>query len=230
MIKGVIFDLDNTLVDFNHLKRSSVKSAIEGMIEAGMDLDAIKAFDRVMEIYENKGWEYQLVFDEFIKENEGRINYKYLAAGIVAYRKAREAALVPYPHVNATLFKLLKSAIKLAVVSDAPSKEAWLRLCQLNFHHLFNTVITFDDSGRRKPDPLPFQLALDAMDIRAEEAIMLGDWPERDMAGARNLNIISVFARYGDIFNTQDSGADHEINRIDELPGIIDMINSRIST
>ena len=226
MVKGVIFDLDNTLVDFNHLKISSVKAAIASMVESGMTVDSKYAFKRIMEIYEKKGWEYQLVFDEFITEKEGSINYKYLAAGILAYRKAREAALIPYPYVNSTLFRLLKNGIQIAVVSDAPSKEAWLRLCQLNFHHLFNVVITFDDSKQRKPHPLPFQLALDKMNLKAEETLMLGDWPERDMAGAKNLNIPSVFARYGDMFDTEDSGADYEISRFDEILNIIQQINS----
>ncbi len=229
MIKGAIFDLDNTLVDFNHLKISSVRSAIDGMIEAGMALNPDEAFDRIMEIYQEKGWEFQSVFDEFILEREKAMNYKFLAAGILGYRKAREAALKPYPHVNATLYQLVKEGIKLAVVSDAPSREAWLRLCQLNFHHLFDVVITFDDSGVRKPAPQPFQMALDRMKLSASETLMIGDWPERDMAGARNLNIPSVFARYGDIFDTHDSGADYEITSFDGILDIIRNLNTGAS-
>ena len=35
-IKGVIFDLDNTLLDFMQMKEFAVKAAIKGMIEAGL--------------------------------------------------------------------------------------------------------------------------------------------------------------------------------------------------
>ena len=38
-IKGVIFDLDNTLLDFMKMKEFAVKSAIKGMIEAGLLVD-----------------------------------------------------------------------------------------------------------------------------------------------------------------------------------------------
>ena len=38
MIKAVIFDLDNTLLDFMKMKEYAVKAAIAGMIEAGLDI------------------------------------------------------------------------------------------------------------------------------------------------------------------------------------------------
>ena len=41
MIKAVIFDLDNTLLDFVTMKREAVKNAHSSMIEAGLDIDSI---------------------------------------------------------------------------------------------------------------------------------------------------------------------------------------------
>ena len=38
MIKAVIFDLDNTLIDFMHMKNKAVDSAINGMIESGLHI------------------------------------------------------------------------------------------------------------------------------------------------------------------------------------------------
>ena len=52
MIKAVIFDLDNTLLDFMKMKSSSIKSAIDGMIEAGLDLNREKASDEIYDIYD----------------------------------------------------------------------------------------------------------------------------------------------------------------------------------
>ena len=37
----------------------------------------------------------------------------------------------------------------------------------------------------------------------------------------------TVFARYGDTFDTVDSGADYEIDDFDDILGIIDKENSR---
>ncbi|SVE51710.1 uncharacterized protein METZ01_LOCUS504564, partial [marine metagenome] len=58
-IKGVIFDLDNTLLDFMKMKEVAVKSAIRGMIEAGLEIDEIESFKDIISIYEEFGWENQ---------------------------------------------------------------------------------------------------------------------------------------------------------------------------
>ena len=51
MIKAVIFDLDNTLMDFMKMKSMSIDAAIHGMIEAGMSIDfkSSKRLDGVSE-------------------------------------------------------------------------------------------------------------------------------------------------------------------------------------
>jgi putative hydrolase of the HAD superfamily len=226
MIKGVVFDLDNTLLDFMKMKEFAVKAAIKGMIEAGLKVNEDKSYIEINSIYEEFGWENQKVFDVFLEKSIGHVDNKFLAAGIVAYRRAREANLMAYPNVNKTLLALSKSGIKLGVVSDAPSREAWMRIYYLNLYHYFDVVITYDDSGERKPSPIPFQLALDGMGLQPEETIMIGDWPERDVVGAQQIGMKTAFARYGDTFGTVNSGADWDLNDIYQLVDIINEHNS----
>jgi len=227
MIKAVIFDLDNTLVDFMRMKRLAVSAAIDSMIDAGLRLSPEEAQERIDHIYKERGIEFQSVFDQLLYDVFQKVDYKILSAGVIAYRRAREAALVPYPHVNMTLVALIKRGIKLAVVSDAPSREAWLRLCYLNFHHLFDHVVTFEDTGERKPSPAPFRRALDLLQVAPREALMVGDWAERDVVGAANLGITTAFARYGDTFGTVQSHADYDLNDASELLDVIDTENAR---
>ena len=226
MIKAVIFDLDNTLLDFMKMKEHAVKAAIAGMIEAGLDIDNEESYKTIVSIYEKEGWENQQVFNYFLDRTVGEVNNKYLAAAIVAYRRAREANLLLYPNVNHTLVELMKIGIKLAVVSDAPSREAWMRIYYLNLHHHFDIVLTFDDTNARKPSPIPFQMALKELKTEPSETLMVGDWPERDVAGANNLGIRTIFARYGDSFGTINSGADWDINDVYEIVGIVNELNS----
>ena len=229
MIKAILFDLDNTLVDFMKMKEDAVNAAVKAMIDAGLRLSFETAKSRIYDIYRDKGIEFQEVFDRFLSQELGQINHKILAAGIVAYRKAREAALVLYPHVNMTLFELIKRGYKLAVLSDAPRKQAWLRLCYLNLHHTFDVVVTYDDTGELKPNPAPFQRALERLEVEPEEALMVGDWPERDMAGASKLGIRTVYARYGDTYSRINKegakvipGATYIIDDISELLEIVE--------
>ena len=225
MIKAIIFDLDNTLLDFVKMKQFAVKAAITAMIEAGLDVDEEKAYKDIFDLYVDKGWENQQVFDDYLNQTVGKVSNKILAAGIVSYRRAREATLLVYPNVNKTLIELIKMGIKLSVVSDAPSREAWMRLYYLNLHHVFDPVLTFDDTGVRKPSPKPFEMALDIIQAKPDEVLMIGDWPERDVVGAKQIGMKTIFARYGDTFGTVDSGADWDVNDIYDLVGIVKELN-----
>jgi len=225
MIKLVIFDLDNTLTDFKRMKESAVDAAVEAMVDSGLRFPPEKIKDKIYEVYDREGIEFQSVFDDVLRELIGEVDHKILAAGIVAYRRAREASLVLYPHVRVALFELMKRGIRLAVVSDAPRKEAWLRLCYLQLHHMFDKVLTFDDTGERKPSPTPFQQVLDHFRVRPDQALMVGDWPERDITGAAKLGITTVFARYGDTFGTVESGAEYDITDVIDVVEIVDTLN-----
>jgi HAD superfamily hydrolase (TIGR02253 family) len=226
MIKAVIFDLDNTLVDFMLMKRQAIDAAVNAMIDAGLKLERDDIHGRIDKIYKERGIEFQNVFDQLLYDEFKKVDFKILSAGVIAYRRAREAALVPYNHVYFTLMELLKLGLRLGVVSDAPAREAWLRLTYLNLHHIFDHVVTFDDTGERKPHSAPFKRALDLLGVKGHEALMVGDWAERDVVGAAKVGMKTVFARYGDTFGTVESNADYEVNDIVELIDIVRNENS----
>ena len=229
MVRAIIFDLDNTLTDFMKMKEEAISAAIDGMIDAGLALSREAVRARIDAIYKEQGLEFQQVFDALLESELGRIDPKILASGIVAYRRARESALVLYPHVQMTLLELTKRGIRLGVVSDAPRAQVWLRLCSLSLQHVFDAVVTFEDTGERKPSPAPFREVLRRLGVEASESLMIGDWAERDVVGGRSLGMKTVFARYGDTFDTRESGADYDIDDVFELVAIVDRLNERSS-
>lgn len=225
MIEAVIFDIDNTLMDFMKMKRAAVETAVDYMIDAGLDIDKQTMIDKIFKVYWEEGIEDQNIFDKVLLREFGQIDYKILAAGIIGYRKAKEAHMMLYPHVRMTLSELLRMGIRLGVVSDAPRLPVWLRIVSLNLHHYFEKVITFDDTGERKPSPKPFLKIIDDMKIKPQNAIMVGDWAERDIVGAKNIGMITAWAKYGNQFDTKNSGADWELDDIYDLIGIVKKLN-----
>lgn len=225
MIKAVVFDLDNTLVDFMRVKREAVTSAVNAMIDAGLNAPRDATIKRVFSMYDREGIEDQRVFDKMLVEEYGEIDYRILAAGIIGYRRGKEGNLVLYPHVRLTIAHLLKMGIKIAIVSDAPRMSVWMRLVSLGLDAYLDTVVSFDDTNKKKPDPAPFRLALTRLKVEPEQAIMIGDWAERDMVGAKALGMKTVFARYGDDFNTKESGADFEVTDVFQLVDIVQKLN-----
>ncbi len=225
MIKGCVFDLDNTLLDFMRMKRESVDMAVEAMIDAGLKIKKETAIEKIFKLYSETHIEDQKIFDRFLEIELGFVDYKILAAGIVAYRKAKTANMILYPHIRFVLTELLRMGLKLGVISDAPRLQAWTRLAEVGLHTIFNAVITWDDTGIRKPNPEPFLAVLKKLDIEPRESIMVGDWAERDIYGAKEVGMITVFAKYGDTFGTKNSGAHYEIEDPLELLDIIKKLN-----
>ena len=225
MIKSIIFDLDNTLLDFMKMKSVSIKAAVNAMIDMGMEINRQEAIDEIFNIYDSKGYEHQEVFNEFIIKKIGNINYKYLAAAIVEYKKAKEISLNLYPDVIPTLNKLLSMNLNLGIVSDAPSREAWMRLYTLDLHNFFDDVVTFNDTGVYKPAKEPFIKISEKLNANLEECMMVGDWPERDIKGAGQLGMKTAFAKYGSTEDIIDSGADYDLDSLSEIIDIIKQIN-----
>lgn len=221
MIKAVIFDLDNTLIDFMTMKKISCDAAINAMIGAGLNINKDKATKELFALYGKYGMEEKTIFQKFLKKLTKKVDYEILASGIVAYRRVRTGFLEPYPNVSEVLFELKKRGIKLAIISDAPRLKAWIRLVSMKINHLFDAVVTFDDTKEYKPSTKPFKFAFRKLNVKPHESLMVGDWPERDIKGAKKLGMLTCFAKYGNP-KVKNSGADYEINDIKELLEIVE--------
>lgn len=227
MIRAIIFDIDNTLMDFMKMKRAAVDAAVDAMLDAGLDTKKEVMVKKVFDRYWQEGVEDQNIFDKVLLQEFGKIDYRILAAGILGYRRAKEGHMTLYPHVRMTLTWIVKKGIEMVVISDAPRLPVWLRIVQLGLHHYFDHVITFDDTKEKKPSPVPFRKALEVLGTKPEETLMVGDWADRDIAGAKKLGIRTAWAGYGDTFDTQDSGAEFVLKDIHDLVDVISKENSK---
>jgi len=220
MIKAVIFDLDNTLIDFMRIKKVSCDAAVSAMIDAGLDVKREKAMKTIFKLYDLHGLEEPKIFQKFLMDITGKVDYRILANGIVAYRKVKAGFLEPFPHTSYVLLKLKDKGKKLGIVTDAPRLKAWLRLAAMKIGDFFDVVVTFEDTKKHKPHNLPFNAALRKLNLKAEECLMVGDWPERDIKGAKKLGMKTCFARYGNP-KIKKSNADFEIDDIKDLLKIV---------
>lgn len=225
IVKAIVFDLDNTLVDFFKMKEHCCEAAVTAMVEAGLPLNEKEALKKLMQLYWKEGIESQNIFERFLEKEMGEVNYKVLANGVAAYRRVKVGNLVPYPHVKSTLIKLKEKGLKLGIVSDAPRMQAWLRLAEMGLTDFFDEVVTFDDTGKTKPNEKPFKAIIQKLGVKPEEIVFVGDSPERDIAGAKSVGMKAALAKYGESKYTkgrQGIKADFELNDLRELVKIVE--------
>ena len=222
MIKAILFDLDNTLINFTEFKKRATEAAADAMSEAGLRTDLEELKKKLLEFYYSHGIESDDAYQEYLKKEFGAVDYRILAAGVNAYLKEKYRRLEPYPNTQETLGKLRERGYKLGVVSDGLRLKAWMRLNESGLEDFFDAVVTFDDTGRKKPDSKPFLKATQELKVSPEECLFLGDWPEKDMKGAKAVGMLTCHAKYGHQEDTKTPNADYEINNIQELLEITD--------
>lgn len=224
MTKAIIFDLDNTLIDFMTMKRMSVQGAISAMRDAGLNIDKDKAEKTMYKLYRDHGMEYQKVFQDFLQETTGMIDPKVLANAIIGYRRIEQGFMKPYPKVIHTLIKLKERGLKLAIVTDAPEMRAWLRLAETGLSDFFDVVVTLEDTHVVKPSVEPFKKALELLNLNPKNVLVVGDALEKDIKGAKLLGMKTCHARYGEVYPiSKKIKPDFTIDSIEELLQKVDI-------
>lgn len=223
-IRAVLFDLDNTLVDFIYMKEEWCKAASQAMVASGLRVKEAEAYERLIKTYFAVGIESDNAFSEFLK-SEGQFDHKILAAAINAYLDAKNKCLKPYPNVKPVLRTLQRRGIFLSVVTDAPKTKAYQRLLSMGIEPYFKFVVGYEDTSHLKNTGLPFLLALEMLrkelpGITNGEVLMVGDSMERDLVPAKKLGLKTALSKYGQ--KIVEAGApDYELMDIKDLEGIL---------
>jgi putative hydrolase of the HAD superfamily len=126
----------------------------------------------------------------------------------------------------------LKGRFRLAIVSNTFSwgdSDVSSALNRKDLTRFFDAIITSVDAGSRKPDGGIYRKALDLLGCAPDEAVMVGDRVDTDIAGANMMGMTSILCRWNERYPVEvkdDSYLpDYIIGSIDELPSLIEFLN-----
>ena len=190
-VKGVIFDMDNTLFDLVKAKQEACRS-VTRYLERDDWEDLFNYFTRPA-----YGFEDWRNIRDYLVDRNIFVPADYRRSCSI-YETVKLDTIHPYPGISDILGTLRDGNVPLALVTDADMVHARARLEVSGFSGLFSHMVTYEMTGRKKPDHAPFLLALKKLGFMASETIMIGDSPVRDLAPAKEIGMHTIYARYGD--------------------------------
>jgi putative hydrolase of the HAD superfamily len=224
MIKGIFFDLDDTLYDSSNFVDIARREAIKSMIDAGLKTTEEEAYKILQKIIRDKGSNYGRHFDDLVKAIMGYYDPKIICMGIITYHNVKFALLRPYPDTIKTLIELKKMGLKLGVITDGITIKQWEKLIRLGIHPFFDVVVTSEEYGLGKPHLEFFEFGLKKMGLKAEEVIYVGDRVDRDIEPAKELGMTTIRILKGK-YKDMEGESDYTVTK---LPEIVDIVRNLI--
>jgi putative hydrolase of the HAD superfamily len=213
--RGVLFDLDNTLVD-----RAAVVVRIahalydaESAIRAKTPRDA--AVDRIVELDADGLLGRKLLMKQVLDQWPGiaRSHEELVAWYGVRYVTALEED----PLVQALVAELSRASVPWGIVTNGPSSQHD-KVALLGSEARPACVLVSGEFGYSKPAPEIFHEALRLLGLAAgRHVLFVGDNPDADIAGAQAVGMSTAWVRRGRAWPGGLQSPDHEVDHVSEL-------------
>ena len=230
MIKAVLFDVGNTLIDNDKATEIYMKNPVEWKIlrKKYPKITLEKFLDAARHVQKEKR--------EFTKEEHPRwyqnrvierLGIPHDESLALEMRKTFERlddtlikSQVLMPHTFEILDYLHKKGYKMAIVTDATT--SWVRkwLKKINRKHYFQSIVISSEIGSTKSSLIPFKQALKELKVEPNECMMIGDGRSDMMA--RKLGIHTCLLNRGKNHSEWEDKPELIIHDLNEIPKIIE--------
>ncbi|HKP92703.1 MAG TPA: HAD family phosphatase [Chthoniobacterales bacterium] len=199
MIRGVIFDLDGTLVDSNELH---VRAWEETFRHFGKEIPR----ERLREQIGKGGDQYLPVFlDECEMREFGEEADKYRGE---VFKKKYLSEVKPFPKVRELFERLRADGKKIALASSGKDAEVHHYEKLLGIDGMVDCMTTADQVAHSKPKADVFIAALNLLSLPASEVVAVGDTPYDVQAGKKvDVPVIGVLCGGFPEQSLRDTGA-----------------------
>jgi putative hydrolase of the HAD superfamily len=203
-IRGVLFDMDDTLFDHNFATVHALEGlCLEEPAFRCWPVEELRArYSSLLEELHVDVLSGRLTIPEARYERFRRLLTDATGAPVSGdrptalstfYRAAYEAAWRAVPGAIALLTALRARGLQIAIVTNNIADEQRQKMRRCAMDPLVNVLITSEETGVQKPEPEIFQAALGAVDLPASDCVMVGDVWATDIAGAQNAGIRPVW-------------------------------------
>jgi putative hydrolase of the HAD superfamily len=139
-----------------------------------------------------------------------------------------KATLEKVPYLDEVLTDLRNRGYKLGVITNTvTSREEHVRMAlrRIDLEKYFDVVVTSVDIGFNKPDERIFLVALKAVSVKPEEAVMVGNRVSADILGGNRVGMRTILykwnERYPEKITLPQEEPTRTITSLKELPKVL---------
>ncbi|MCC3410179.1 MAG: HAD family hydrolase [Microcoleus sp. PH2017_29_MFU_D_A] len=229
-IKYVIFDLDDTLCDYQKAKKNAISLVNRVLESSGIDVNQFWNSYSLIEptlfrqfvkgIISRDEYRLRRYADVIPGERENRLAFSSALNDI--YMKEANHGITLFDDVIPSLKDLRKKEINTAILTNGPSDGQRDKIKALKLEEYINKIYISEEIGFGKPSSKVFKFVIDDLNIEPSQVLMVGDSIEDDIEGAKQLKIKTVLVdREGKYF-------DYKGTKIFDLSSLKEMFDSNL--
>jgi len=189
LIKAVLFDLDDTLYDEMSFVQSGFR-AVSHCVKTRFGIDEDAFYCLLLDILENegRGKVFDFALQHFLLYNLERVN------ALVNTYRSHSPSICLYDDAKAVLKTLRHDGLFLGIITDGFLSVQKNKIHSLGLEALVDLVICTDELGKEywKPHKRPYTMALSYSNVRANEAVYVGDNEKKDFKAANELGMFTI--------------------------------------
>lgn len=191
--QAIIFDLDDTLLDRDKAVENLFSIILQqcyGNVESSSRGEMLEKF----KVYDNRGYgknDKAEVLESFFEENPPKHRLPYNSIQDFWNNNFPHCFTVDEDMIN--IINTIKTKVKVAIITNGSTERQKAKIINAGLNSCFEVIIISEEVGLSKPDKRIFELALNRLKVKPEDALFVGDNIELDIGGCQNANIKGIW-------------------------------------
>jgi HAD superfamily hydrolase (TIGR01549 family) len=204
--KGCLVDIDDTLYDYQSAHTASLHYVFSNMVQIPKRIDWITFKDTYVSYREKITYKHRgsgtsrsrfLAFQAFFEELDLKHAYMLAFEAEELYWQTLIELMRPNKNVVEFIRRLHSHGVLICAVTDMQSRIQVQKIRRLCLDTMINFMVSSEEAGCEKPDPVIFELALQKLGCEPNEVLMIGDSLIKDINGAKSFGIDTLRVHKG---------------------------------
>lgn len=217
-IKAVIFDLDNTILNRTSTFRSFTQSFLNMYFSHLDEHNAL--LHTIIELDQDGYKDKTELFTELLQELPW-VEKPQLSELLAFYSVQYVKSAILMDHALEVI-KHVRSKYKIGLITNGKTPIQYGKIDQLGIREAFDFIVVSEEAGVKKPDPRIFAIALDKLELEAEECIYIGDHPVNDIEGASQFGMDTIWLQVNQPW--KEGIKANPLHKIDTLSALLNLL------